>query len=498
MGKNETNQTAEQPKTVQSAPTTKLYGQPAMTSDEKAAFLAKARQDEANYNKENYLREHDNENRFFDPKHRMNTLPPLVNSDKEKQRILGEMINYQLDTGHLINGRMIDGQFSLQNNLRDYAAVHTHAAATSAATKQYPEQAPSKSSAWYQQAGKATNESPIPNASIANTSSSVSTHATSAPFKPYIAPELKGSEVLYTNDTQSAPSKSSAWYNNAGKAANGNPVPQAYISKVSAQAAHNIDSSVLPKHTGKIAAALGLMAAAETAAANTNGTITEKLTAAGNVLKNQGIDQIPFVTYGKTIAEATKTGSQQKFHEAMLDAAGYLPMGDATGIARSPQVQTVIDALPKDKAALEKMQGDNTLAPINRHLAETQLAFMQAKAQGEIFRGLAISNHLTELAEQKIVLQSQWQAQAEKFVKVIAQDNVMLATFAKSHPDIAPHINIHLAAIRSGYPDIVVHQIDQNLSNHLASGTPISRQMMEFTKHVNTSERNAEIAQALK
>jgi len=469
---------AAQPKPVQAA-STRLYGRPEMNEAERAAFLAKAREAEASYGPKDYQHQHDVENRFYDPKHRMNTLPPLVNSDQEKKRILSEMINFQLDTGNMVNGRTIDGQYSLQDNLRSYAAAHTQAAAAPTVATQHSEQAPAKSSAWYNQAGKAANGNPIPDAYIANVSSSVTIKVvTPAPFKPYVAPDLTGAEALYTSNTQPASSKSSAWYNQAGKASNKNPVPEAYVDKV------------VPKHVGKITAAIGLFAAAESAVANTNGTVAEKLMAAGTVLKGQAVDQIPGVTYVKTMAEAIKTGSSKKFQEARLDAAGYLPLGDAAGIARSPEAQAVIDALPKNRAELEKMQSDKTQAPINRHLAEYQLAFIEAKDKGDVFKGLDISNRLSELAEKKVVLQAQWKENAKTFDSAIKSPNANFADIAKNNPDIAPQIAIHIAAVNHGHLAAFVKQMDYTLSQNIASGTPVSPQMLQVANAMKASAQH--------
>jgi hypothetical protein len=240
---------------------------------------------------------------------------------------------------------------------------------------------------------------------------------------------------------------------------------------------HHVDQ-LTQKHGAKAIAALGLMAAAETVYA-TPGSIPTKLNAAGAVLKEQVVDAIPGVTYTQKMAAG-------KYQEARLDAAGYLPLGDATGITRSPAAQAIIDALPKDRPELDKMQHDKTQAPINRHLAEYQLAFVEAKEKGDIFKGLNASSHLTDLAEQKIVLEAQWKKSAEHFKSAIQDPNANWGQLAKSS-DIGPQAAIHLAAVNSGYPAAFVDKMDATLTKSLALGTPVSPEMMAITKVVQVS-----------
>jgi hypothetical protein len=239
------------------------------------------------------------------------------------------------------------------------------------------------------------------------------------------------------------------------------------------------------KHGPKVLAAIGLMTAAETVFA-TPGSMTEKLDAAGRVLKGHLVDAIPGVTYTQKMAAG-------KYQEARLDAATYLPLGDAVGIARSPEAQAVIDVLPKDRAGLESMQQDKIQAPINRHLAEYQLAFIDAKEKGDLFKGLSASSHLTELAEQKIVLQAQWKKSADHFIAATKDAGTNWLQLAKNS-DIAPQAAIHLAAINSGYPAAFVEKMDATLAKNMATGTPVSPEMMAITKSVQVrSTLNCEV-----
>jgi hypothetical protein len=204
------------------------------------------------------------------------------------------------------------------------------------------------------------------------------------------------------------------------------------------------------------------------------------------VLKGHLVDAIPGVTYTQKMAAG-------KYQEARLDAATYLPLGDAVGIARSPEAQAVIDVLPKDRAGLESMQQDKIQAPINRHLAEYQLAFIDAKEKGDLFKGLSASSHLTELAEQKIVLQAQWKKSADHFIAATKDAGTNWLQLAKNS-DIAPQAAIHLAAINSGYPAAFVEKMDATLAKNMATGTPVSPEMMAITKSVQVrSTLNCEV-----
>ncbi len=246
---------------------------------------------------------------------------------------------------------------------------------------------------------------------------------------------------------------------------------------------HHVDN-LTQKHGAKVTAALGLMMAGEAVYA-TPGPIENKLEAAGRILKDQVVNAIPGVTYTQKMAAG-------KYEDARLDAVGYLPLGDAANITRSPEAQAIIDALPKNKTELTQMQQDKTQAPIYRHLAEYQLAFIEAKEKGDVLKGLMVSSHLTDLAEQKIVLQAQWKESARHFSSAIQDPNTNWAQLAKNS-DIAPQAAIHLAAVNSGYPAAFVEKMDATLAKNLQAGTPVSPEMMAITKAMQANAPQTQV-----
>lgn len=223
--------------------------------------------------------------------------------------------------------------------------------------------------------------------------------------------------------------------------------------------------------------AMGLLAASEAANA-TPGSLVDKLTAAGHALKDIAIDAVPGVTYWKKMQE-------EKYAEAALDATSYLPLGDIVGMARSPEAQAIIDALPKGRKELESMMGDKTQAPIDRHLAEYQLILMEAKNKSELFKGLGFSSGLTDLAEKKIIMQAQWAKNAEAFIAAIRDPSTDWNQVKDNHPEIALHVAMHLAAVNSGRPSVFVAQVDANLTDSLARGRLLS--IPEASFHESTS-----------
>ena len=454
-----------------------LVGKGAMTEAERAEFLKKARADEASYSSKDYVRDNDPQHKFHDPDHPVN-LKPRVESALARVEVLRENINAQLDSPFI--------SFRLQESLKAYAATHTtlarnqtvldsrlesrnvanQSASVAASADAETGQTSAKNNAkpaWHKTAEpyanyplQLTESFQQTNASAKNASGTASTASTT--FKPYVAPD--NASPLYTDKAESQTSVS--WHKKVEADAYKTPIPPDQIKRLSKYAV----------------ATMGLFAAVDTANA-TSGTMTDKLDAAGKVLKDQVIDAIPGVTYAKNM-------SAGKYEEARLDAAGYLPFGDAAGITRSLEAQAIIDALPKDRAALGKMLHDKTQAPINRHLAEYQLAFIEAKDKGDVSKGLMVSSHLTDLAEQKIVLQAQWKESAAHFTSAIKNPNTNWAQLAKNS-DIAPQAAIHLAAVNSGYPAAFVEKMDATLAKNMAEGTPVSAEMMAITKAVQVS-----------
>lgn len=261
-------------------------------------------------------------------------------------------------------------------------------------------------------------------------------------FKPNVAPD--NPRALYTHSGETDPTI--AWHKD----------PQHF--------SHHLPiSDEALKRTGKLGLiAVGLLTAAEAANAMP-GTLSEKLDAAGEVLKEMSLDAIPGRTYLQKM-------QAEEYEAAALDAASYLPLGDIVGMARSPEAQAVIDALPKGRKELELMMADKAEAPINNYLAQYQLILMEAKNRGELLKGLDFSSGLTDLAEKKIIMQAQWAKNAEVFKAVISDPSTDWNQVKKTHPEIALHLTAHLAAVNTGRPSIFVAQVDANLTESLARG----------------------------
>lgn len=176
----------------------------------------------------------------------------------------------------------------------------------------------------------------------------------------------------------------------------------------------------------------------------------------------------------------------------MLDAASYLPFGDVTEMANSPEVQAVIDALPKNQPALKSMIANQAEPPINRHLAEYQLLVIQATAEGNLPKYLAFSSDLNNLAEKKLKLQPEWARNAEIFAAAIQKPDTNWKQLASNYPDIAPHIAIHLSSLRSGHSAQFVSQMDAQLTDSLAKGIapilhPIAEEVSQNSTHAEVS-----------
>lgn len=418
---------------------TPLVGKGAMKDAERAAFLQKARTDEASYSSKDYVRDNDPQHRFYDPDHPVN-LKPKIENGVARVGMLRESINEQLDSPFV--------SFRLQESLKAYANTHTTLARNQAILDSHLE------------SRNVTNQSGAALTHTSAVSQSTESNLAAQGIKTKALPEIYKKQVAINLPPDM--------------------LDMMNVNEIKTYHA-NLDNHVdqlKQKHGAKMVAAIGLMAAAETVYA-TPGSISTKLDATGKVLKDQVVDAIPGVTYTQKMAAG-------KYQDAALDAAGYLPLGDAASVSRLPAVQAVIDALPKDRAALEKMKQDKTQAPINRHLAEYQLAFIDAKEKGDVFKGLNASSHLTDLAEQKIVLEVQWKKSAEHFSAAIKDNNTNWAQLAKNS-DIAPQAAIHLAAINSGYPVAFVEKMDAALAKNLAAGTPVSPEMMAITKSVQLS-----------
>ncbi|HQS43593.1 MAG TPA: hypothetical protein PLJ70_04105, partial [Methylotenera sp.] len=99
-----------------------------------------------------------------------------------------------------------------------------------------------------------------------------------------------------------------------------------------------------------------------------------------------------------------------------------------------------------------------------------QLLLLEAKKEGDVFKGLTFSSKLTDLAEMKVVMQAQWAKNSEAFSTAITDPKTDWAQVKKNNPEIASYVDIHLAAVQSGRPDGFVAMMDANLISNLAKG----------------------------
>jgi len=445
------------PKGLSSYP---LIGREHLTKDQAADFLKQARLDEKNYGPKDYQHKDDIENLFRNPNHPVN-----LKSDITKNLIAIRLQTEHLETysrlgisdGLLLashKNALQNSQILLseaQDKLEDYYEKNPHkrpdAIVVSTVESPHADSVDVKKQGqgWHKQRVDATQPLQFTEAfrRTAQLGTEGSTGGKSTEFRPYVAqPDAR---ALYTNSGETDPNI--AWHKQSQNFSHHQPISNASLKK-----------------TSKLfIAGMGLLTAAEVANA-TPGTISEKLTAAGNVLKDTVLSAIPGVTY----VQKMQVG---KYEEAALDAASYLPLGDVSIMARSPEEQAVIDALPKTRKELQLMMQNNAETPINRHLAEHQLMLTEAKNTGELFKGLSFSSGLTELADKKIALQTQWAKNAEVFSSAIRDPNTDWGQIIKNNPEIAPQVTIHLAAVQSDRPSAFVAQIDANLSESLAKGT---------------------------
>lgn len=437
-----------------------LIGREHLTKEQAADFLKQARLDEKNYGPKDYQHKDDIENLFRDPNHPVNLKSDITKNliairlqteHLETYARLGISDGLLLDThkNALQNAQILLGEAQLK--LEDYYDKNPHkrpgAIVESTRESQYADAVDVKKQGqgWHKERVDATQ--PLQFTESFRRTAQLGAEINAGPkpteFKPYIAePDAR---ALYTSSGETDPNI--AWHKQSQNFSHQQPISNASLKK-----------------TSKLfMAGMGLLTAAEVANA-TPGTIAEKLNAAGNVLKDTVLDAIPGVTY----VQKMQAG---KYEEAALDAASYLPFGDVSIMARSPEEQSVIDALPKTRKELQLMMQNNAETPINRHLAEHQLMLTEAKNTGELFKGLSFSNGLTELADKKIAMQTQWAKNAEIFSAAVRDPNTDWGQIIKNNPEIAPQVTIHLAAVQGGRPSAFVAQIDAHLSESLAKGT---------------------------
>lgn len=441
-----------------------LIGREYFTEEERTAFLRQARLEEANYDPIKYMTESElrKEHIFANPNHPV-YLKNYIDIDTRHMQVLTETLanpslsdlkkgkTYIEQQRSFFEKQLSLAQIRLDNNqaaLETYYQNNPHKRPDSKSTvsaEVLQESAASKEGQGWHKA-RVDASQPLQFSEAFRRTSELGRDSSAASktteFKPQVAPP--DARALYTHHTEA--DTTIAWHQKSQNFSYQQPV-----------------SGESLKRAGKLGLiAIGLTAAVETANA-TPGTLPEKLDAAGKVLKDMALDAVPGVTY----LEKMKTG---KYQEAGLDASSYLPLGDISGIARTPAAQAVIDALPKSAMALEVMMNNKAEAPIYRHLAEYQLLLLEAKKEGDVFKGLSLSSGLTDLAEKKVVLQAQWAKNSEAFSTATNDPETDWAQVKKNNPEIAPYVDIHLAAVQSGWADAFVTLMDANLTNSLAKG----------------------------
>lgn len=442
-----------------------LIGKEHFTEEERAAFLRQARLEEANYDPIKYMTESEirKEHIFANPNHPV-YLKNYMDIDTRHMQVLTEALANpslgDLEKGKafmeqqrsLFEKQLSLAQIRLDNNqaaLETYYQDNPHKRPdlkNNVSAEVPQESAASKQGQGWHKARVDASQPLQFTESFRRTAEigrDPTTASKAAEFKPQVAsPDAR---ALYTH--QGETDTNIAWHQKSQNFSYQQPV-----------------SGESLKRAGKLGLiAVGLTAAVETANA-TPGTLPEKFDAAGKVLKDMAIDAVPGVTY----LQKMQAG---KYQEAALDASSYLPLGDIAGIARSPEVQAVIDALPKSANAIEVMMNNKAEAPINRHLAECQLMLMQAKNEGDIFKGLSFSSRLTDLAEKKVILQVEWEKNSATFSAAVSDPQTEWVQVKKNNPEIASYVDIHLAAVNSGRPSAFVAQMDANLIANVAKGS---------------------------
>lgn len=220
-----------------------------------------------------------------------------------------------------------------------------------------------------------------------------------------------------------------------------------------------------------------ILAEAATHANEAEASVPEKI----EIFANEAADAVPGVTYAKKMSEG-------KYEEAAVDAAGYLPSGILTAIARDPKVQAVIDALPEDRKQLNNMLHEPKTPYIDRHLAEYRLQYLDAEERGNLFDGISASNKLTELAEKRLVLQAEWKKEADAFKAATQNPETNWAEFAKNNPNLAFQTATHIAAMNEGRPQAFINSVDANLIKNTANGIPFEGKIQVQVQETNANQ----------
>jgi hypothetical protein len=208
-----------------------------------------------------------------------------------------------------------------------------------------------------------------------------------------------------------------------------------------------------------VVAAVSLIAATSEASASTGDTLTRTEKFLNTATEDIG-------------GKATREIANGNYDAAQRNIIDLLVPG-ADLVLRSKEAQAAIDRLPINKASLMQMQSDPRLPLIDRHLAEFQLRVNDAREKGELFNGLSASSTLTDLAEKKVILEAQWQADARIFKSATENPSTDWVQFKKDHIDLATQADLHVAAQNSGHAQAFTAHMDKLIAANTARGTPM-------------------------
>jgi hypothetical protein len=413
-----------------------LYGQDPMTEKERAAFLQDAGDQEKAYDNyvahsnstakasADYPHEHlpdmdDPQHQFKDPNHPINIQSTMAHGE-ESLKVLEASIQNELKSPSDNPRRLTTLQSTYDNQSADLDVSRTALANQNAARQSsaIPDTLASVK--------QATSGTPLVGGHsfddyLASLNHQASFASRSRAGEEQVAKEknewLAGKQVAQTNSverpstiTWTNPADSPrplfiqdntgptniSWHKQVGINPYSNPIQSSEIDRIVAADTANHQHSGKAGHAGKVAAVIGLLAAAETVYA-TPGSISVKLESAGQVLKDQVIDGIPGVASVKAYqqgntAEAIAlaadnglvTGELYRYAQRYSDLAMGRPTYVEPGMIESLSIATVgviKDAANKGKEAINQMQ-EAVGMPTKRttdaaHAADKQ-AFIQA------------------------------------------------------------------------------------------------------------------------
>jgi hypothetical protein len=200
------------------------------------------------------------------------------------------------------------------------------------------------------------------------------------------------------------------------------------------------------------------------------------LTAAEEASASQGSLSDKAQTFAVNATKDIGSKAAIAMYKGDFDAAQRSIVEDVIGtdsVLRSKAQQDIIEKLPIHKESLTAMQNNMRLPEIDRDLAKTQLQYIEARENGNVRDGLSLSSRLTELAEKKVVLQTEWQVSAKTFTTATKDPQTDWAQFKKEHPELVIQADLHVAAKNSGYGQAFINAMDENIAKHTAKGIPM-------------------------